>query len=315
MTDASLFTSGALFTQDYLVEGITKTAQFSNVDTVAMRAQLLAIFAGFPHNSKPNEATTEGDLIWPILSALGWSDYLTQQNLSATGRVDVPDGLLFIDAAAKAQANTYPEEWRRYQSGAAIIESKRWGRALDRAEGKGERDTPSTQLLRYLRRIEDLTNGDLRWGVLTNGTKWRLYFSGARSTIDDYLELDLSRIMRLEPDVFDSAITDQERNHWLAVFVAMFSRTAFERATATGPSFHDTARRDAAFYEERCQEPVRPCVYPALSGVGQGGRQGRTGRCDAGGYSQCDADPALSSAVRPLCRRSRPVAGARYPFR
>ncbi len=268
MTDPSLFAAGSLFTQDYLSEGITGTAQYCGVDIAKTRAALTAIFTGFPHGSKPNEATTEGDLIWPILTSLGWSHYLTQQNLSATGRVDVPDGLLFIDAAAKAKANEYPEEWKRYQFGAAIIESKRWGRALDRAEGKTEKDTPSTQLLRYLRRIDDLTNGDLRWGILTNGTKWRLYFAGARSTIDDYLELDLARIMRLDGDLLDTGITDAERDHWLAVFVAMFDRTAFERASAKAPSFHDTARRDAAFYEERVAKSLSDLVftrlYPAL---------------------------------------------------
>lgn len=268
MTDPSLFTSGALFTQDYLVEGIASTAQFGAVDVAAIRGRLAAILDGFPHASKPNEATTENDLIWPIMAALGWSDYLTQQNLSATGRIDVPDGLLFIDATAKAKANEHPEEWRRYQFGAAVIESKRWGRALDRAEGKTERDTPSTQLLRYLRRIDDLTNGDLRWGILTNGTKWRLYFSGARSTIDDYLELDLARIMGLDGDLLDTGITGEERNHWLAVFVAMFSRTAFERVSASAPSFHDTARSEAAYYEERVAKNLSELVfnrlYPAL---------------------------------------------------
>ena len=183
MTDPGLFTSGALFTQDYLVDGIAGSSQYRAVDTTVMRAAFAKLFAGFPHDSKPNEATTEADLIWPVLAALGWGDYLTQQNLSATGRMDVPDGLLFIDTVAKQRANGHPEEWKRYQFGAAIIESKRWGRALDRAEGKTEQDTPSTQLLRYLRRIDDLTNGELRWGILTNGEKWRLYFSGARSTI------------------------------------------------------------------------------------------------------------------------------------
>ncbi len=268
MTDPSLFTSGALFTQDYLVEGIASTAQFGAVDIVAMRARLATILDGFPHASKPNEATTENDLIWPVMAALGWSDYLTQQNLSATGRVDVPDGLLFIDAATKAKANTFPEESKRYQFGAAVIESKRWGRALDRAEGKTEKDTPSTQLLRYLRRIDDLTNGELRWGILTNGTKWRLYFSGARSTIDDYLELDLARIMGLDGDLLDTGITGEERDHWLAVFVAMFSRTAFERPSAKAPSFHDTARSEAAYYEERVAKNLSELVfnrlYPAL---------------------------------------------------
>lgn len=267
VSDPSLFTSGALFTQDYLSEGITGTAQYRAVDPAAARIVLAQILSGFPYASQPNEATTEGDLIWPILGALGWTDYLTQQNLSATGRVDVPDGLLFIDAAAKTEANKHPEEWKRYQFGAAIIESKRWGRALDRAEGKTEKDTPSTQLLRYLRRIDDLTDGDLRWGILTNGARWRLYFSGARSTIDDYLELDLARIMRLD-DLLDTGVSDQERDHWLSVFVAMFSRSAFERAGAKAPSFHDTARRDAAFYEERVAKSLSDLVftrlYPAL---------------------------------------------------
>lgn len=288
MNDPSLFTSGALFTQDYLVEGIANTAQFNSVDADAMRATLAAILSGFPHGSKPNEATTEKDAIWPIMAALGWDDYLTQQNLSATGRVDVPDGLLFIDSAAKAKANEHPEEWKRYQFGAAIFEAKRWGRALDRAEGRkgDDKDTPSTQLLRYLRIADDRHNGALRWGILTNGAKWRLYFSGARSTIDDYLEIDLARVMGPEtlgaaPDLLDTGITPQERDHWLAVFVAMFSRTAFERASDTAPSFHDSARRDAAFYEERVAKNLSDLVfnrlYPALGKAVAGAAPADTG--------------------------------------
>jgi hypothetical protein len=264
--DASLFIGGALVTQDYLLEGITQTPEWGRVDVAATRAALAGIFARFPHDSQPNEPTTENDLIWPVLAALGWTDWLTQQNLSSTGRVDVPDGLLFIDAAAKARANEHPEEWRRYSHGAAVIESKRWGRALDRAEGRkgADKDTPSTQLLRYLRRIDDLTNGSLRWGILTNGAKWRLYFAGARSTIDDYLEIDLARIMRLDDDLLDSGITDADRDHWLRVFAVMFSRAAFERATATAPSFHDRARREAAFYEQRVAKSLSDLVFQRL---------------------------------------------------
>lgn len=266
MPDTNLFAAGALFTQDYLVDGITGTTEFKSVEQAVMRNKLDAIFNGFPHATGPNEATTESDLIWPILEALGWSDYLTQQNLSAKGRVDVPDGLLFIDAEAKTKANEFADESKRYQFGAAVIESKRWGRALDRVDGRKDdgKDTPSTQLLRYLRRIDDLTNGDLRWGILTNGNKWRLYFSGARSTIDDYLELDLARIMGLDDDLLDTGVTDEERGHWLAVFVAMFSRTAFERESTTAPSFHDRARREAALYEERVAASLSDLVFKRL---------------------------------------------------
>lgn len=270
VTDATLFAAGALFTQDYLVEGITQSQAWAAIDAAALRERLAAILAGFPHASSPNEATTESDLVWPVLEALGWGDYLTQQNLSEKGRVDVPDGLLFIDAEAKAKANAYPEEWRRYECGAAIVESKRWGRALDRAEGRkgSERDTPSTQLLRYLRRIDDLTRGALRWGILTNGARWRLYFAGARSTIDEYLELDLARIIGLDGDLLDSGITDAERDHWLRVFATLFHRNAFERATADAPNFLERARKEAAFYEERVAKNLSDLVfdrlYPAL---------------------------------------------------
>ncbi len=270
MTDAALFTAGSLFSQDYLVEGIKRSNAYSSVDVATLRERLAALLNAFPHTTRPNEATTENDVVWPVLEALGWSSWLTQQNLSSTGRENVPDGLLFIAEDAKAKANEHPEEWKRYSFGAAIVESKRWARALDRAEGRTgqDRETPSTQLLRYLRRIDDLTTGKLRWGILTNGSRWRLYYSGARSTIDDYLEIDLARIMGLEGDVFDSAVTDEERDHWLRVFAAMFQRAAFERTAKDAPSFHDRARQEAAYYEERVAKNLSDLVfeklYPAL---------------------------------------------------
>lgn len=200
MTDNTLFSAGSLFTQDYLSDAIKQTDEYQSVDVDAFRTDLGEILEQFPHASKPNEATTTDALIWPFLELLGWSSKLTEQNLTDGGRTDVPDGLLFIDERALAKANEHPQEWRRYEFGAAIVEAKRWGRALDRAGGRkgADRETPSTQLLRYFRRINDLTQGTLRWGILSNGAKWRLYFSGARSPIDDYLEIDLSRALKLE---------------------------------------------------------------------------------------------------------------------
>ena len=71
MNDPTLFAAGALFTQDYLVEGIRGTAQYARADLPALRAKLASMRAGFPHASKPNEATTESDLVWPVPAALG----------------------------------------------------------------------------------------------------------------------------------------------------------------------------------------------------------------------------------------------------
>lgn len=76
---------------------------------------------------------------------------------------------LFADAADKALANSGAQEWQRYGHGLAVVESKRWGRPLDRAGRRDEATAPSTQMLRYLRRIDDLTSGKLRWSILANG--------------------------------------------------------------------------------------------------------------------------------------------------
>ena len=162
---------GSLFASDFLCDAITRSLDWQELDDASLEdleAALRAICDRFPAAVAPNESQTEDDLIWPVLARLGWTASLRQQNLSAYGRVDVPDGLLFADEAAKGQANGFAEEWRRYELGLAVVESKRWQRPLDRRSGRhGEETAPSTQMLRYLRRVDDLTTGVLRWGILT----------------------------------------------------------------------------------------------------------------------------------------------------
>ncbi|WP_375391765.1 Eco57I restriction-modification methylase domain-containing protein [uncultured Sphingomonas sp.] len=260
MADSALFVSGSLFTTDYLVEAITATPAYLAVDIAGLRSRLTGIADAFPQNARTNESQTEDDFIWPVLTALGWSESLRQQNLTVSGRDDVPDGLLFEDSAAKAHANAHGEQWRRYAHGLAVVESKRWARPLDRASGRDEATAPSTQMLRYLRRIDDLTSGRLRWGILTNGTKWRLYWAGARSVSEEFLEVDLGRVLALlgGSDLFAS---EADRDHWLRVFAVMFSREAFLKEGTDGRSFHERARAAAAFYEERVAASLSRLVF------------------------------------------------------
>jgi hypothetical protein len=197
LPDSVSFISGALFTTDYLAEAIKGTEAYLSVDVAGLRSRLTGIAAAFPQSNRTNESQTEDDFIWPVLSALGWSESLRQQNLTVSGRDDVPDGLLFANSAAKAAANAQGDQWRRYAHGLAVVESKRWGRPLDRASGRDEATAPSTQMLRYLRRIDDMTSGQMRWGILTNGTRWRLYWAGARSVSEEFLESILAVFSRL----------------------------------------------------------------------------------------------------------------------
>ena len=167
---------GSLFARDFLTESVSQFPDWQALDDTALdelERALRSIFDRFPTDQTPNESQTEDDLIWPVLGVLGWTASLRQQNLSARGRDDVPDGVLFADEATKGRANRFSQEWQRYEFGLTVVESKRWQRPLDRrSERAGEETAPSTQMLRYLRRVDDLTNGALRWGVLTNGAKW-----------------------------------------------------------------------------------------------------------------------------------------------
>ena len=265
---------GSLFASDFLCDAITRSLDWQELDDASLEdleAALRAICDRFPAAASPNESQTEDDLIWPVLARLGWTASLRQQNLSAYGRVDVPDGLLFADEAAKGQANGFAEEWRRYELGLAVVESKRWQRPLDRRSGRhGEETAPSTQMLRYLRRIDDVTTGSLRWGVLTNGARWRLYYQGARSVSEQFFEVELATLLDL-PDHNDGlfALTETERRHWLKVFALVFRREAFLPGVADARTFHQRAIAEGRFYEERVaaslSDQVFGQVFPELS--------------------------------------------------
>ena len=256
---------GSLFSNDFLEDSIERVADWQGLaerDLEALAGDLRGIFDRFPTAQTPNESQTEDDLIWPILGRLGWTASLRQQNLAARGRDDVPDGVLFRDAAAKAQANAFPEEWKRYGFGLAIVESKRWRRPLDRSGRRGEETAPSTQMLRYLRRVEDLTTGKLRWGILTDGARWRLYYQGARSVAEQFFELDLAAVLALpghDGGLF--ALPEDRRRHWLKVFALVFRREAFLPTPSDARTFHQRAIDEGRFYEERVAGNLSKLVF------------------------------------------------------
>ena len=257
---------GSLFANDFLRDSVTHLDDWRNISTAALatlESSVRDVFNGFPSAGSPNESQTEDDLIWPVLAQLGWTASLRQQNLSAYGREDVPDGLLFPDAAAKDCANSFAEEWKRYEFGLAVIESKRWGRPLDRRSGRrGEETAPSTQMLRYLRRVDDLTTGKLRWGILTNGARWRLYYQGSRSVSEQFFEMDLAALLDLpghNEGLF--ALTEDDRRHWLKVFALVFRREAFLAGTADPRTFHQRAIEEGRFYEERVAASLSALVF------------------------------------------------------
>ena len=230
-----------------------------------VRSQFDKLLLAFARLKNPNEAETEKELIWPLLEALGWTDMSVQQNLPLKARDDVPDALLFGSAEAKANAAPFAP-WQRFQHGLCIVEAKRWNRLLDREEPrKGKEGVPSTQMLRYLRRVDDVTNGGLRWGILTNGRHWQLYFRGALSIAEDFLEIDLGKICGLkgcEPDLLDKrpevfSSDDAWHAHIFKLFILLFGRAAF-LPDHRGESFLHLALHEGRQWEARVTRRTSP---------------------------------------------------------
>ena len=52
-------------------------------------------------------------------------------------------------------------------------------------------------MLSHLDRADVMTEGRLRWGILTDGAVWRLYWWRARSVAEQFFEVDLAALLDL----------------------------------------------------------------------------------------------------------------------
>lgn len=266
---------GQLFTQDFLRHGIRETPPyqaFTEEAAADFEQRLRGIFAGLAADTVMNEAQTEQLVIERVLGELGWGgDYLPQVNLSGKRREDVPDILLFADSAAMQRARDEKHDDRRYRHGLALLEAKRWLRPLDRGAADEPLDpgAPSSQMLRYLSRADVASDRAVKWGVLTNGGTWRLYWQDARSRAEEFLELDLAAFLGV-PGA-PAELDDIEPAHGLRLFFLLFNRAAFLTQTWDAParSFHAYARAEARAYEEKVSrdlgERVFNEIFPTLA--------------------------------------------------
>lgn len=250
---------GTLFTQDFLMDGVRAVpayAAWTDERLAAFRARLAEILAGAGDLDSLNEAQTEQRVIRPLLDLLDFGGlYDVQANLEPTGRATVPDYLLYrnADDFAAAEAADLARE-KRILHAAAVMDAKAWDVGLDkRGKGSTSGETPSAQILRYLSRAESLSDRRVRWGILTSGQVWRLYFQGAKSRIEEYYEADLPALLAPPPG-------DADGDHALRLFALIFSRQAFEDGD-DGRSFHRLALDEGRLWEERVRAELSDAVF------------------------------------------------------
>jgi hypothetical protein len=260
--------AGNLFTRDYLLEGITLSDSWttlSDTAVAALKAGFLKRVESLRAISNANEAQTEKTLIYPILEILGWTDIEVQQTLSPKGRKQVPDALLFADSDSRDRSVAEPDQWRRFQNGLAVLEAKRWDRSLDRAT-KSDEGVPATQMLQYLSRVDIQTSGKVRFGILTNGRIWRLYWQGALSVADDFFEIDLGKALLLpgcELDLLDRVDDRITPERCLKLFILMFGKSAFLPLDGQR-TFHEVSRDMGKTWEEKVTKDLSRLVFGEL---------------------------------------------------
>ena len=241
--------AGQLFTSYFLTEGIRTTPEWEawTIPEADLRVQLRQVYEGFRNYNQPNEAVTEDDLIIPILKILGWTDLLAQQG--SGHNEDIPDYLLFADADAKARATARPNAEQRYKDALVVVENKRFGLHLDRRDkiDRVQSSTPHSQILHYLSVADTVSEGNIRWGILTNGSLWRLYDRRTSPRATAYFEIDLSTTLESVEDT--------------KLFTLLFGRDSFTPQSGANASFLEFALGESQSYEERVAQDLSSVVF------------------------------------------------------
>ena len=168
---------------------------------------------------------------------------------------------MFPDADSKERAVAKASAEQRYPDGVAVGESKRFGLPLDARDGERLRAsrTPHGQMLRYLSTAEIESDGRVRWGMLTSGDVWRLYYSRARPRATGYFEVDLGSVL---------GAGDEDA---LRVFYLLFRRESFVLRDGARTTFLQTALDEGRRYEERVAADLSVTVFekvfPSLVGA------------------------------------------------
>ena len=291
------------------MRGVLETPPSQELDASAFTAfehALRSIYSELDAGSTINEAQTESLVINKVLVELGWGDdFLPQVNLSGKRREDVPDCLLFAESAKKSAAIAETKDDRRYRHGLAILEAKRWLRPLDRGDASEatDPDAPSSQMLRYLSRADVVSDRAVKWGMLTNGNVWRLYWQDARSRSEEFFEVDVAAALGVSG--IQHELDEIAPTHALRLFFLFFHRGAFlpQSWDNSNRTFHAFALNEARLYEEKVSQDlgarVFADIFPQLAdALARGDLHAKTHKIGYGQFTRPQYTPEYLDEVR-----------------
>ena len=211
---------------------------------------------------EPDEEITIELAIGPILDSLGWPARRAKRSLTSRDEVDLA---IYADADESERLLAQPER-AQVLGATGIVECKRWRRDFD-ASGSGSRagETAAQQTQRYLL-IGSADSGEsLRWGILTNGARWRLYSARARPRERSW-EIDLAALLATT-DLFSQVLADDAIHHLRTAFL-LLRRDSWVPAEGERESFIDrlleAGRHRNAEVADDLSDVIFKNVYPEI---------------------------------------------------
>ncbi|MFB6130340.1 MAG: Eco57I restriction-modification methylase domain-containing protein [Salinigranum sp.] len=212
----------------------------------------------------------------PVLEILGF-DTISEQTLPAGG--GFVDRLLYDSPDARraaAERKLHDDDAGMFNRACALLEAKQWNADFTAhfSEQRSYRDA-SHQVKYYLER----TPGEVTWGILTNGRKWRLYGTKDYET-QTYYEVDL-------PELIESGSVERFK-----YFFVFFRPEAF--LGSPGTTFLDTVWSESETAAQELGEDLQDNVFTALRVLGEGFVEG----------NDLDIDPDDEEALTELKEQS-----------
>jgi len=157
------------------------------------------------------ESDTQKDFIDFVLEEILGHYFVTEKSKTFSGKRLKPD-YLFLESKDKREEILDSDDKDNFTESYIVGDAKDWGRKLDK--GGTDHTNPAFQIYNYVDRTR------IRWGILTNGNKWRLY-SYEKCDSEVFYEVDLKSLLEKEKS--------EENLEKFKFFYLLFRKSAFSR--------------------------------------------------------------------------------------
>lgn len=248
-TTLTAYRNNNLFSNYYLKNYLNQTPEWKIPDHIAAFVSIKNIYQRELASIKTlNEKQLEKHFFNEIFTILGFEFEVTEATLAR----NYPDYTFFFDRKGLDDAHKNKDNNNPFSTNAiAIGEVKRWVVDLDKVS-KNEyniSENPTLQIRTYL---DDTKK---KWGILTNGQKWRLYCKERHR--NDYLEIDLESLI----------VSNNAEN--FKYFYYFFRKDAFV-PSKEGPAFVDRVLKGSFDYATDISERLKGNVYWAMKRIAEG---------------------------------------------